>query len=81
MNVTLMLGTNFSLSYIDDYNVSHRLAGTAACRAAISWDEGIAGWINSAQFDICYCKIELRCIWKCVFKCNSFIRGALSNEE
>lgn len=44
--------TNFSLSYIDDYNVSHRLAGTATCRATISWDEGIAGWINSAQFDI-----------------------------
>ncbi len=40
----------FSTYYMDDYNVSHHVSGTASVDAAVGWDEGYSGWIISAYF-------------------------------
>ena len=41
----------FSFGYMDDYNVSHSIRGTASVQANVGWDEGSSGWVISANFD------------------------------
>ena len=40
-----------SFGYMDDYNVSHSIRGTASVQANVGWDEGSSGWVISANFD------------------------------
>lgn len=42
---------SFSSGYMDDYNVSHSIRGTASAQANVGWDEGYSGWVISANFD------------------------------
>ena len=42
---------SFSSGYMDDYNVSHSIRGTASAQANVGWDEGYSGWVILANFD------------------------------